>query len=401
MSEEPSLTAREVEQILYDSAMDLGEPGKDEYFGHGFINARAALELVNKGGCCDGDSCSVVTETECATLGGLFLGFRTNCDNSPCSGNPDPLGACCTPDSCAISTDVECAGMWLGEGTDCENNPYCQPSSGYILVPLQHASIQEAVYAASTNDIILVAPGEYTGSGETVLKLHGKAITIQSIEGAEHTILDGQNLRQVVTCSSGETSATVIDGFTITGGHSTTGGGIYCVDSSPTFSNCVIDGNTATSLGGGLYSYQNHPATASPAFTDCTWNANTAPYGGGIYCSDSSPSLTDCIVSGSTAGGGIYGTSGTISLSRTVMCQNSPVNIDGNYVDGQGNRLVQSCPGCDGDISGEPDSSVNQDDLQWLLAAWNSPDVLADIDGSGSVGVHDLIMLLAAWGACN
>ena len=42
----PDLTADEVEQVLRDTADDLGAPGYDVYFGRGRVNARAALEAV-------------------------------------------------------------------------------------------------------------------------------------------------------------------------------------------------------------------------------------------------------------------------------------------------------------------------------------------------------------------
>jgi len=42
----PSLTADEVEQILENSAVDLGAPGWDSSFGHGRIDAAAAVQLA-------------------------------------------------------------------------------------------------------------------------------------------------------------------------------------------------------------------------------------------------------------------------------------------------------------------------------------------------------------------
>ncbi|MHA2370830.1 MAG: S8 family serine peptidase, partial [Candidatus Hodarchaeales archaeon] len=42
-SEFPSYTASEIERLLYQSAVDLGSPGRDDYFGHGRINASDAI----------------------------------------------------------------------------------------------------------------------------------------------------------------------------------------------------------------------------------------------------------------------------------------------------------------------------------------------------------------------
>ncbi len=54
---------------------------------------------------------------------------------------------------------------------------------------------------------------------------------------------------------------------------------------------------------------------------------------------------------------------------------------------------------CDADVDGS--STVNVTDLIALLAGWGpNPGHVADFDGNGSVNVDDLITLLAAWGAC-
>ena len=42
----PELTAREVANILFDTATDLGDPGIDDIYGHGALNLAAALEPV-------------------------------------------------------------------------------------------------------------------------------------------------------------------------------------------------------------------------------------------------------------------------------------------------------------------------------------------------------------------
>ena len=46
LSLEPDLTSDEVRHILLRSARDLGEPGEDDYYGWGRVDARAALEMV-------------------------------------------------------------------------------------------------------------------------------------------------------------------------------------------------------------------------------------------------------------------------------------------------------------------------------------------------------------------
>ena len=56
------------------------------------------------------------------------------------------------------------------------------------------------------------------------------------------------------------------------------GGGIYCINSSPTIENCTIVGNIADFVGGGIYCYES-----SPTIDNCTISGNSALYyGGGI-----------------------------------------------------------------------------------------------------------------------
>ncbi|MBL7190370.1 right-handed parallel beta-helix repeat-containing protein [bacterium] len=101
------------------------------------------------------------------------------------------------------------------------------------------------------------------------------------------------------------------------------GGGIYCISSSPTISNCTISGNTATTVGGGIYCYYS-----SPSITNCAISGNTADYGGGIYCENSSsPAITNCTISGNTAeyqGGGIYcSSSSSPAITNCTISENT------------------------------------------------------------------------------
>lgn len=45
LSKNPQLTAKEVKWRIEQSATDLGEPGFDQYYGHGLVNASAALNM--------------------------------------------------------------------------------------------------------------------------------------------------------------------------------------------------------------------------------------------------------------------------------------------------------------------------------------------------------------------
>ena len=59
-----------------------------------------------------------------------------------------------------------------------------------IHIPDDYPTIEEGIEASQDGDRILVAPGVYTGDGNTDLSFDGKAITVVSQEGPEETIID-------------------------------------------------------------------------------------------------------------------------------------------------------------------------------------------------------------------
>jgi parallel beta-helix repeat protein len=148
----------------------------------------------------------------------------------------------------------------------------------------QYPSIQQAINHAITGDTIIVAPGRYYEN----INFLGKAITVRSTDPnnpniAAVTIIDGNrpadiNYASTVTFKTGETSASTIEGFTITGGTGSwlqiywefkgtiwnrCGGGIVCSNySSPTISKNIITKNLAGE-GGGIYCYDHSNVTIS------------------------------------------------------------------------------------------------------------------------------------------
>ena len=61
--------------------------------------------------------------------------------------------------------------------------------------------------------------------------------------------------------------------------------------------------------------------------------------------------------------------------------------------------MADSCQGCAGDI-GEADSIINSTDVHALLNIWGLSNEYADLDGNGSVGIGDLLIMLTSWGPC-
>ena len=104
-----------------------------------------------------------------------------------------------------------------------------------------HTTIQTAINAAGTGDVVVVEPGTYVEN----INLSGRSITLRSTDPynpsvVAMTIIDGGSSGSVITCSNGEGPDTVIEGFRITNGSASNGGGLYIRNSSPTINYCVF-----------------------------------------------------------------------------------------------------------------------------------------------------------------
>ncbi len=257
--------------------------------------------------------------------------------------------------------------------------------------------------------------------------------------------------------------------------------------SSPTVTNCTFSNNTAEFRGGGMYNFVSSPTVTNCAFscntadfgagmsndnsnsalTNCTFAGNAADNGGGVHNLFSSLTVINCVIWGNSPDqlfdepfstsaalysdiqGGWPGI-GNIDadplfvdpenednhLSAGSPCIDAadntavpldefdldgddifdepiPFDLDGNprFVDdpdtidtGNGDPPVVDMGAyefqgitCPWDLDG--DGTVGILDLLVLLAAWGTdPGGPPDFDGDGSVGILDLLALLAAWG---
>ncbi|MHC4095446.1 MAG: right-handed parallel beta-helix repeat-containing protein [Planctomycetota bacterium] len=186
------------------------------------------------------------------------------------------------------------------------------------LVPSQYSTIQTGIDAAVNGDDVIVAPGTYTGDDNRDIDFKGKAITVRSTKPNDPnvvaaTVIDCQNVsgHRGFYFHSGEGPSSVISGLTITGGRSTSGSGIYCSGSSPTIENCIITNNEVTSgsnaYGGGICC----TGGSSPIISNCTISNNTVlgnwTYGGGVSCnSGSNPTIENCTISYNVMQSGDY-----------------------------------------------------------------------------------------------
>lgn len=346
----------------------------------------------------------------------------------------------------------------VSEDRDLDGVPDECQSIVVLEVPAPYATINAALDVARDGDRILVHPGTYTEA----IDFGGRAIEIVSSQGAEVTTLDGTGLKEVsvVTAVSGETTGSILRGFTVSNGRSGTpfpfddsirvGGGLFAFFASPSIEDCRFVENDAA-FGGGAYLYEwngtmdgcaflandaaadggglqlsrcdgvvtggvfegndavrrggaIHVFNGSPVLDSCRMSGNTCnSEGGGISFAsfDGTPRLVGSQVLENTAdvlGGGIFvdEDTNTPEIGTTEICGNLPQDIYGGFVDLGGNQVCF----CAGDLN--LDGEVGASDLGLLLANWNNGGNFpqADLDGDGEVGASDLGFLLSLFGPC-
>lgn len=209
-------------------------------------------------------------------------------------------------------------------------------------VPQEFPTIQAAINAAIDGDIVIVGRGTWSGPGNYDIDLLGKAITVRSVAGPETCIIDASNAagfyRGGFLFTHNESSATVVDGFTITGGYLFNGGAIYVESGSPVIQNCIITGNTCDCWGAAVYLNSQTNAT----IRDCVIVGNTsAAEGGGVFTIDCGGRIENCTISDNVAntGGGICVFGGDVAFISCSITDNYSSSYGGGGYVYEGNLI--------------------------------------------------------------
>ncbi|MCP4549610.1 MAG: T9SS type A sorting domain-containing protein [bacterium] len=246
----------------------------------------------------------------------------------------------------------------------------CTVGCDYILeVPTWFDGIQDAIDVAAPGDTIWVLPGTYTGERNKNLSFHGKDLVLLGVGGAEQTIIDCEHDGRGMNFTDGETSAALVQGFTITHGYleEERGGGIQCF-SDPTFRDLIVVDNTAMYSGGISIAYGGSPTletikiignlATSPGgggitvssgsgaiLLNCEIVKNTGSRGGGIKLGDSFAELRNVLIEGNHArqrGGGIYVSGSPRIMDCTI--RNNTASISGGGVRlGGATAVLENC----------------------------------------------------------
>ena len=207
--------------------------------------------------------------------------------------------------------------------------------AGQLLVPDPYSTIQEAIDAAGTVDEVIVSLGRYVER----IDFKNKAIVVRSTDPTNPavvatTIIDGDldgdpqtHEGMVVNFGGGEGAATVLSGFTITGGaNDGDGGGIIGRYAEAVISYCDITDNWCRDAGGGIVYFDGE-------IIECRVWGNVGGFGGGLaYCDGS---IVGCVIEQNESvhgGGGLWYCSGIIE----------DCDIRYNWTGGHGGGIIGS-----------------------------------------------------------
>ena len=219
-------------------------------------------------------------------------------------------------------------GLWFG------NQAAVQATTFYV--PSQYASIQAALNVSGNGDVIVIADGTYSGSGNVDLDFLGSNVTVQSASGnPSQTVIDCKGSSSAYHRGfyfhNGETRA-VVQGITIKNGYIDYGGAVDVQSSSAvTLTNCIFTKNISTSNGSGGGIYNDGRVTLN----SCTLSQNSAQNGnGGGLDNTGIATLTNCLISQNMTsynGGGV-GNRNQVTLTNCTFTQNSATGNGGGLM---------------------------------------------------------------------
>jgi parallel beta-helix repeat protein len=251
-----------------------------------------------------------------------------------------------------------------------------------INVPADQPTIQAGIDAASDGDTVLVSDGQY----HEHINFKGKNITVASVNGAESTIIDGdQDVGPVVRIVSNEIRSAVLAGFRIQNGTAfgSEGGGIQVANASPSILANVITQNTGLAQGGGINVNGGGPLIDSNIISQNTVSLTDGTSGAGISVNGTPhPPLAEITNNVITQNSGVASGAGIgLVAAGPVLIQNNL--ITDNIAAGQGGGI---------DITDNGGAIVAQNVVTGNAAASGSAiHIFEPSDSAGNVLVNNTI----------
>lgn len=236
----------------------------------------------------------------------LQVGSPFVCAEVDCTDDDD-----CTVDQCDPA-DGSCGHVSVEDGSACRFGLVsgeciagaCTPIGATATVCAQgcdFSTIQAAIDAAFYGDTILVRAGTYAES----INFNGKEIAVVAEQGASATSISGSE-GPVVTFDSQETRSAVLQGFTITNGLASNGGGIKIEAASPSIAENIIVDNLACAGAGISIRFGSPLVIRNQIVGNAKFGCSGGTGGGGIYIGGASVAevIDNLIADNATSDGG-------------------------------------------------------------------------------------------------
>ena len=158
-------------------------------------------------------------------------------------------------------------------------------------------------------------------------------LTITGPGAAAVTVAGGAGSFRIFNVSPGAGNAVAMSGMTVSGGNTGTGAGINEANGDLTLTNMVIQNNSSTSFGAGVF----NGSTGTLTITGSTISGNSTSVGGGgvVNYGAGAMFLTNCTISGNTSGGNGGGVAnfnpGTDTLTGDTITGNRSVSGGGVF----------------------------------------------------------------------
>lgn len=221
-------------------------------------------------------------------------------------------------------------------------------SDNEIYVPGDFPTIQQAINAAQDGNTIVVADGIYNGN--ILFNTGNDTLCLRSQNGPGLTTIQGDGTDSAIVFPANNNST--LQGFTVTGGSATNGGGILCgTGSAPVIDNCIIDGNSASIGGGGVHCACSCSAQISSCIikNNQTTGGTVESNGGGIHISlNGTPSIINSIFYDNISsynGGALAAKEAAPTIINCTFSENGAANRGGAlsfFSPGAGTYVVNS-----------------------------------------------------------